>query len=126
MGFKPRSGDDSSDIYTAGAGVLAPAGSAPDGKFLKRGTGVPASIRASALAQKSMAPGQQRAIVSKARIGEDAVMKTQTGNTNSTMSKRSSAGSAYKAAPKGTRSTRPGGNNGTGFSVQQIPSKGSY
>ena len=29
MGLKPRTEDDSSDVYKAGAGVLAPAGSAP-------------------------------------------------------------------------------------------------
>ena len=53
MGLAPRKEEDeaaSEAIYKAGAGVLKPTGSAPDGTYLKRNSGVPASQRASALA----------------------------------------------------------------------------
>ena len=69
MGLKPRSENDENDavIWRAGAGVLAPTGSAPDGKFLKRGSGAAMSQRASALAQREMV-ARNRATVLKARL----------------------------------------------------------
>ena len=54
MGLSPRRESDaglSEALYRPGAGVLAPAGSARDGSFLKMKSGVPQSQRASALAQ---------------------------------------------------------------------------
>ncbi len=58
-------------IYAAGAGVLAPAGSAPDGGFLKRNSGVPASLRASALAQRSGIAVGAHATIARARVVVD-------------------------------------------------------
>lgn len=75
MGLKPRTENDENDaviwkveshqlwfnctlrhaVLQAGSGVLAPTGSAPDGTFLKRGSGAAMSQRASALAQVSIA-----------------------------------------------------------------------
>jgi hypothetical protein len=72
MGLKPRSENDENEgtIWTAGSGVLAPTGSAPDGKFLKRGSGCAMSQRASALAQREMVC-RSRATVLKARVIDD-------------------------------------------------------
>mmetsp|Transcript_23406 Transcript_23406/g.30454 ORF Transcript_23406/g.30454 Transcript_23406/m.30454 type:complete len:456 (-) Transcript_23406:726-2093(-) len=58
--------DDSNNVYQAGSGVLAPVGSAPDGTFLKRGTGVPMSHRASALAQRRGDAANARATIFRA------------------------------------------------------------
>ena len=66
MGLAPRKEEDeaaSEALYKAGAGVLKPTGSAPDGTYLKRNSGVPASQRASALAQKSGYASTARATV---------------------------------------------------------------
>ena len=53
MGLTPRREEDASksQFYTPGNGVLQAAGSAPDGGFLKGGSGVPASVRLSGLAR---------------------------------------------------------------------------
>jgi hypothetical protein len=58
--------NDDVDVYKAGSGVLAPVGSAPDGTFLKRGSGVPMSIRASALAQQRGDAANARATIYRA------------------------------------------------------------
>ena len=80
MGLAPRKEEDeaaSEAIYKAGAGVLKPTGSAPDGTYLKRNSGVPASQRASALAQRSGYASNARATVRRPaladgkNIGED-------------------------------------------------------
>lgn len=72
MGLKPRAENEEEDavIWKAGAGVLAPTGSAPDGTFLRKGSGVSMSQRASALAQKEMVV-RNRANIVRARIVDE-------------------------------------------------------
>ena len=85
MGLKPRRQEDSeaSDaLYKPGAGVLKAAGSAPDGNFLKRNSGVPASQRASALAQKSGYATNARAVVVKASLADGAAVSSNYGATS--------------------------------------------
>ena len=74
--------DEVSDavIWKAGAGVLAPVGSAPDGSFLKRGSGVPMSERASALAQMKGLAGM-RAVIPRARLAESNALVKSSGRT---------------------------------------------
>ena len=105
MGLKPRTEDDSSDVYKAGAGVLAPAGSARDGKFLKKKSGVPASVRTSGLAQ-NRSPGA-KAVISRPKIGGEHVLAAPTGNTKSAArgSKTSRDAVRRGVRPKATRSS---------------------
>ncbi len=67
MGFEQR-GEDENDavVWKAGAGVLAPTGSAPDGNFLKKGSGVAMSTRASGLAVHN--PASNRAHILRPRL----------------------------------------------------------
>ena len=104
MGLKPRTDDDSSDIYKAGAGVLNAAGSARDGKYLKKRSGVPASVRTSGLAQ-NRSPGA-KAVVSKARIGNDYVLGRSSGNTQSSGRSR---GKPVRAQPPQSKATKATG-----------------
>jgi bifunctional DNA-binding transcriptional regulator/antitoxin component of YhaV-PrlF toxin-antitoxin module len=80
MGLKPRTEDDSSEIYNAGSGVLKAAGSGQDGCFLKKGSGIPASVRTSGLNRSS---DVGRAVISRATIGNSFVMAKPTGYTKS-------------------------------------------
>jgi hypothetical protein len=85
MGLEPRREEDASAsdaIYRPGAGVLAAAGSAPDGKFLKRNSGVPASQRASALAQRSGYAANARAVVARPSLADGGAVSAQYGATN--------------------------------------------
>lgn len=103
MGLKPRTEDDSSDIYKAGSGVLNAAGSARDGKYLKKGSGVPASVRTSGLSQ-NRSPGA-KAVVSKARIGDEYVLGRSSGNTQSSSRSRGKATRAQPAQSKATKAS---------------------
>lgn len=60
-----RGSSDGTGIYTAGSGVLKAVGSGRDGSFLKRGSGVPMSQRASRMGQYNADQLRQRALVQK-------------------------------------------------------------
>ena len=71
MGLKPRNhanDENNANIWKPGAGVLAPTGSAPDGTYLRRGSGVAMSQRTSAKAQREHAERRNRANVLRARL----------------------------------------------------------
>jgi hypothetical protein len=68
--------NDDVDVYKAGSGVLAPVGSAPDGTFLKRGSGVPMSLRASALAQRRGDAANARATIHRATLVDGDVPRS--------------------------------------------------
>jgi len=71
MGLKKRiDGEENSDIYKPGSGVLAKVGSARDGNFLKARSGKAMSLRASRLAQQSQGE-RNMANVSKPRLTGD-------------------------------------------------------
>ena len=73
MGLAPRREEDaaaSAAIYKAGAGVLKPVGSSADGTYLKGGSGVPASQRASALAQRTGYATNARAVVQRPALAD--------------------------------------------------------
>lgn len=75
MGLAPRRDDETdSSIWTAGAGILAATGSAPDGTFLKRRSGVPMSERASAYAQQNGYVTGSRAHISRARLANSSTL----------------------------------------------------
>lgn len=85
MGLRPRREEDtaaSDAIYKPGAGVLRAAGSAPDGTFLKRNSGIPASQRASALAQKSGYAANARAVIAKPQLADGGSVSNNYGSTN--------------------------------------------
>lgn len=65
LGLKPRKEEEEEDdvIWKPGSGVLAAAGSAPDGKFLKRRSGMPKASGA--------ASANHRAVISKPRLAKD-------------------------------------------------------
>lgn len=91
MGFEPRNGDDDTDIYKPGNGVLQAAGSAPDGSFLKRRSGAPMSQRASALAQQTKTNTGARAVITKARVnlnGNDMPVLQNIANRNVMVDKK--------------------------------------
>ena len=114
MGLAPRKEEDeaaSEAIYKAGAGVLKPTGSAPDGTYLKRNSGVPARVRAgSALAQRSGYASNARATVRRPaladgkNIGED-LRCVQPRPPTETEGGRD--GLRERRAPRPTRRTRP-------------------
>lgn len=73
MGLAPRKEEDaaaSEALYKAGAGVLEKRGSAPDGTFLKRNSGIPASQRASGAAQQSGYASNARATVRRPALAD--------------------------------------------------------
>jgi len=75
MGFTQRSNDENQDIWQAGSGVLKPVGSGRDGTFLKRGSGVPMSQRASRLGQYNAEEYRQRALILKPTLaGNDRII----------------------------------------------------
>ena len=80
--FQPRREEDaaaSATLYRAGAGVLRPTGSSPDGTFLKKGTGEPASARCSALAQRSAAASSSRAVVARPALADGSSVSANYG-----------------------------------------------
>ena len=75
LGLKPRGKgkeEEDEDIWKPGSGVLAAAGSAPDGKFLKRRSGMQKALGAASV--------NHRAVVSKPRLATNAT-KEQTNTT---------------------------------------------
>lgn len=79
-GVKVEETNDSANdvnVYAAGSGVLAPVGSAPDGTFLKRGSGIPMSLRASALAQRRGDAANARATIYRAKLVNGNVQRSE-------------------------------------------------
>ena len=82
MGLKPRRQDEENDkeIWTPGSGVLKKVGSGRDGSFLKRGSGVPMSQRASKYAQII---GQSESLRQRAFVQRASLANTTNNNDNS-------------------------------------------
>ncbi|KAJ1461822.1 hypothetical protein M885DRAFT_611431 [Pelagophyceae sp. CCMP2097] len=110
MGLAPRREEDfaaSEQLYKAGAGVLQPVGSAPDGTFLKRNSGVQASERTSALAQMR-GDARARAVVNRAAVLRGA------GTSGSSLASRDAAPRAAPRAVPQQRPTADGGRSDSG------------
>lgn len=100
LGFQPRREEDaatSSTLYKAGAGVLKSVGSAPDGSYLRGGSGVPASVRCSAMARQRQ--GQTRAVVFRPTLEDGGTVSANYGaSRTSTRVRAPPRGSAAAAA----------------------------
>lgn len=101
----PAESDD--HMYKAGNGVLAAAGSAPDGKFLKRGSGVPMSHRASALAQARGDAAGARATIRRSRLAEssEVCLPLEPGRRESDRERRRGAGQTLGSRSLGVGSS---------------------
>ena len=77
MGLQPRRSDESKEnageIWQAGSGVLRRVGSGRDGSFLKRGSGVPMSQRASKFAQMT---GKSESLRQRAHVARPSLQNS--------------------------------------------------
>ena len=92
MGFAPRRGeenDEGNKIWQAGSGVLRKVGSGRDGTYLKRGSGIVMSQRASRLAQI-----KEGGMVRTANISRPALQNSNCLVLNNKRTKRTSFGQA--------------------------------